>query len=174
MKRFALMLTLILALSASVFAQLQPLSTAQSRSVRAVMALHGQRTAAALTALPLAPLPTLPAPPTGHYMELLWIASTDGAANPTLAYNLYRGTAPGGESSSSLNASPVAAGCNSTTATGNGTTPCYYYDATATTVGQQYCYVVKSILNGALSGPSNEACAVIPPAPPTGDTAIGN
>jgi hypothetical protein len=103
---------------------------------------------------------------TTHSVVLAWTASSDGAANPTLAYNVYRGTAPGGESSTALNPSPVAAGCSSAST-------CTYTD-TAVTVGNTYYYTVKATLNGGLSAASNEASATIPIAAPTGLAATGN
>jgi hypothetical protein len=106
-------------------------------------------------ALLLSPLSTCHA--ATHSVVLTWAPSADGAANPTLGYNLYRGTTSGSESSTPLNASPVAVGCTSL-----GT--CTYTD---TTVGVgTYFYTCKAILNGALSAPSNEASTAISPAPP--------
>jgi hypothetical protein len=110
--------------------------------------------------------PPVSATATAHSVVLTWTASSDGAANPTLAYNIYRGTAAGGESSTALNSSPVAAACSSTST-------CTFTD-TGVTVGSTYFYTVKATLNGALSAASNEASATVPIAAPTGLTATGN
>ena len=85
-------------------------------------------------------------------VTLAWTAP----ANVTGAtYSVYRGTAAGGES-----ATAVAAGL--TTAT--------YSDA-GLTDGTTYFYVVKTLANGDVSAPSNEASATADPTPPTGLTA---
>jgi len=98
-----------------------------------------------------------------HCVTLTWTASTDGAANPTLGYDVYKGTTPGGESTTPLNGTTlVAVGC-STTAT------CTYID-TSVTVGQTIYYTVQASLNGVNSISSDEATAKIPPAPPSGVT----
>jgi len=79
-----------------------------------------------------------------------------------VSFNFYKGTTPGGESSTPLNASPSAT--------------CSYVD-TAVTALSTYYYVARAYLATAsqnLSGPSNEVTATIPadsqPQPPTGLT----
>ena len=94
-----------------------------------------------------------------HYMTLQWTPSSDAAAHPTLAYNIYRGTSPGGQGATPINATPVGAGC--TVAAGN----CTYQDDNVG-LGTWY-YTMKAIVNGALSPPSNEASGTITPAAPT-------
>jgi hypothetical protein len=72
-------------------------------------------------------------------------------ASPTsgvVGYDVYRGTTPGGESSTPLNSTPVS-----------GTT---YVDSNVT-AGTTYYYVLTSVgSNGAQSAPSNETEAVVP------------
>ena len=101
------------------------------------------------------PCPGTPTPP--HCTNLAWTPSTDGV-NPTLAYNIYRGTTAGGESATPLNASPIDAGCSSTTT-------CVYVDTTVS-AGATYYYTAKATLNGGLSAASNEVSAQIPIAAP--------
>jgi hypothetical protein len=131
--------------------------------------------------LMVAPLPAFAAPPSlsnlaakivpfpspsGHAAVLVWTASTDGAANPTLGYNVYRGTVAGGESSTALNATPIAVGCSGAT--------CTYTDPTIL-IGQAYFFTVKATLNGVLSIASNEASVGgVAPAPPTNLTGTSN
>lgn len=95
-----------------------------------------------------------------HSTTLSW---TQGApatcgVTPTIAYNVFRGTAPGAESSTPLNATPV-----STT---------NYVDATVV-MGTTYYYNVVEVetcgtFAPLLSGPSNEVSAIFPgnPSPP--------
>ena len=78
-------------------------------------------------------------------MNLAWIASSDAAGNPSLAYNIYRASTCGG-TFTKLNSSPLPATA--------------YLDA-AVQPGS-YCYQVTSVLNGAESAPSNQAAALIP------------
>jgi hypothetical protein len=82
----------------------------------------------------------------GHSVVLSW------AASPTpnvVGYNVYRGPASGGESSTPLNPLPI----NATT----------YRDGSVTAESDYY-YLVNSVTSdGAIpSGPSNEAAASIP------------
>jgi hypothetical protein len=99
----------------------------------------------------------------GHQAVLTWSPSSDGAANPTLGYNVYRGTTPGGESGTALNGTtPVAVNCTSTTT-------CTYTDTTITP-GTWY-WTVKATLNGTLSAASNEVSGTAAIAPPSGLTA---
>lgn len=88
-----------------------------------------------------------------HAAILSWTASADAAANPTLTYNMYRGTnPPGNEGATPINAAPITG----TTYTDSNLQP------------GKYDYVVTSVLNGAESVHSNEVTAVILPAAPTG------
>jgi hypothetical protein len=87
-----------------------------------------------------------------HSVSLSWTASSDAVSG----YFIYRGSAPGAESATALNATAVT-----------GTT---YVDTTAGP-GPSY-YVVKSVLNGVESIASNEIEAVILPAPPTNLTLV--
>lgn len=81
---------------------------------------------------------------TGHSVVLTWTAST----SPGVTYNLYRGTATGGESTLPLNATPISA--------------LTYTDSTVQ-LGQSYYYAVKAVgSGGSLSVASNESKAVVP------------
>src|SRR5258707_187346 len=97
----------------------------------------------------------VPARSQSHSVSLSWNASADAAANPTLAYNVYRlsGACPatGTAGFTKLSASPVS-----------GTT---FTDATVP-LGQ-VCYYVTATLNGAESVPSNTASGVVLPGAPT-------
>jgi hypothetical protein len=80
-----------------------------------------------------------------HDVILTWGASpTSGISG----YNIYRGTSPGGESSTPLNSAPV----NSNTYVDENVTP-----------GTSYYYVLKTVNSeGGESAPSNEANAQVP------------
>lgn len=105
-----------------------------------------------------------------HCVVLTWTASSDGAANPTLGYDIYKGTTSGGESTSALNGSTLSSvGC----ATPTSTPACEYVD-TSVSVGQTLYYTVQASLGGVNSVSSNEVSAKIPPAAPTGLTGTGN
>ena len=81
-----------------------------------------------------------------HDVVLTWTASpTSGIAG----YNVYRGTASGGESSTPLNSTPIT-----------GTT----YTDENVTVGATYYYVVKAVASNdsTLSADSNESSAMVP------------
>ena len=84
-----------------------------------------------------------------HSVSLTWTASTDAAANPSLAYNVYRSPTCTG-AFAKLNASPLGATS--------------YLD-TAVLPGASYCYQVTSVLSGAESAPSNQAAVLIPSPP---------
>ena len=110
------------------------------------------------------PLPLPPGPPTAltatpgiAQIALAWTAPTI-AGNPALTgYQIFRGTTPGGESSTAL-------------ASVTGTT----YTDTTGTPGVAYCYTVKAVSPLASSVASNEATATplpLPPGPPTALTA---
>jgi len=76
---------------------------------------------------------------------LSWLASSTPGV---VGYNIYRGTAPGGESGTPINSSPV----NATT----------YVDANVT-AGLTYYYVLTSVAaDGAQSSRSNETEANVP------------
>jgi titin len=98
-----------------------------------------------------------------HSVTLTWTASADSSS--VIGYNVYRGTAAGGESSTALNSTPLAVGCSGSTCT---------YSDTAVSAGVTYYYTLKAIntTTGVLSVASNEASATVPIAPPTGVTAV--
>jgi fibronectin type 3 domain-containing protein len=80
-----------------------------------------------------------------HDVILSWGASQGSGV---VGYNVYRGTASGGESSIPLNSTPI-----------NGTS---YVDATVTP-STAYYYVVTAVgSNGVQSAPSNETRATVP------------
>jgi hypothetical protein len=117
--------------------------------------------APAMEPLPLPPLPSamLP-PPTGHAVVLTWVASTSAAAcvapNCTFAYNVFKGTAAGAESSTPLNSTPLTA--------------LTYTDAiTLTSSIQSYFYYVEAVETASgitsPSVPSNEVSATFPGVP---------
>jgi hypothetical protein len=81
-----------------------------------------------------------------HSVSLTWTASSDAAANPSLAYNVYRSPTCTG-AFARLNASPLGATS--------------YLDA-AVLPGASYCYQVTSVLSGAEGSPSNQAAVLIP------------
>ncbi len=81
-----------------------------------------------------------------HSVSRTWTASTDAAANPSLAYNVYRSPICTG-AFAKLNASPLAA--------------TNYLDA-AVLPGASYFYQVTYVLSGSEGPPSNQAAAVIP------------
>jgi hypothetical protein len=105
--------------------------------------------------LPLLLVLPFPSRAQAHSVSLSWTASSDAAANPTLAYNVYRisGACPASGTTGfvKLSASPVS-----------GTT---FTDSTVP-LGQ-VCYYVTATLNGGESLPSNTAAAVILPGAPT-------
>jgi len=121
----------------------------------------GFRAALALLALLFASAPAFAA----HNAVLTWTPSTDGAANPTAGYSVFKATTSGGEGAPAL-ATAVAPGCTNTTA-------CTYTD-TAVTAGQTYYYKLTFVVGTLSSVMSNEATGKIPVAPPTGVTAVGN
>ena len=89
-----------------------------------------------------------------HDVILSWTASTTSGV---VGYNVYRGTASGGESTTPLNSSPVAAGCTSTTT-------CTYTDATTVVAGTTYYYTVTAVASNDVtqSADSNEVSAAVP------------
>lgn len=96
----------------------------------------------------------------GHSVGLTWTASTDAAANPTLAYNVYR-----------LNGACPAVAPTSISASGftkintAAVTTTTYSDASV--APGTYCYFASAFLNLTESNPSNDAAAIVQPAAPT-------
>lgn len=91
--------------------------------------------------------------------DLVWNVPTKGCTGTqTCTYNIYRGTAPGGEGST-----PIA----------TGVTTASYADA-AVNRGVTYFWQTSAVNNVGESGRSNEATATIPdvPAAPSGLTAV--
>ncbi|MGH9572051.1 MAG: beta strand repeat-containing protein, partial [Candidatus Acidiferrales bacterium] len=78
-----------------------------------------------------------------HSVVLTWSASPTGG----VTYNVFRGTSPGGESTTPVNTAPIT----TTTFTDTGVTP-----------GATYYYTVEAVNSGGSSDPSNEASAAIP------------
>ena len=110
---------------------------------------------ATATATPLPPGPPtdLTATPGIAQIALAWTAPTD-PGNPALTgYQIFRGTTPGGESSTAL-------------ASVTGTT----YTDTTVTPGVAYFYTVKAVSPLATSVASNEATATATPLPPGAPT----
>lgn len=100
---------------------------------------------------------------TSHQADVTWTASVDAAANPTLAYNVYRLTGQ------VCPTTPTLTGFTKLNTTAAGATA--YTD-----VGIQpgsYCYSVTALLNGAESLPTtqSQASAVLLPQAPTGTSA---
>ena len=93
-----------------------------------------------------------------HCVVLGW------AASPTsgVGYNIFRGTAAGQESTTSLNSTPVAVNCSGAA--------CTWTDNNVS-AGQTYYYVLTAVAGGVTGGvqsaKSNEASAGIPVFPPT-------
>jgi titin len=81
-----------------------------------------------------------------HDVILSW---TDSPTSAVVGYNVYRGTTPGGESSTPLNSTPV-----------NGAT----YTDVNVTAGVAYYYVVTAVASNDVtqSAASNEAAASVP------------
>lgn len=84
--------------------------------------------------------------PSGHYVALTWTESSSGGV---MGYNIYRGTASGGEGTIPLNPSPVS-----------GTS----FTDDVVTAGEEYFYVVSSVGSDGVteSSPSQEASATVP------------
>lgn len=78
-----------------------------------------------------------------HSVLLQWTASTTAG----VTYNVFRGTSPGGESTTPLNPSPVSMTS---------------YTDTNVTSGDTYYYTVEAVDSAGSSAPSNEAQAKIP------------
>jgi len=78
-----------------------------------------------------------------HNVALMWGASSTSG----VTYNVFRGTSPGGESTTALNSSPISS--------------LTYTDANVTS-GQTYYYVVEAVNSAGSSAPSNEASAGVP------------
>jgi hypothetical protein len=95
-----------------------------------------------------------------HSVGLTWTASTDAAANPSLAYNVYR-----------LNgACPAVA---PTSVSGSGFTKINTASVTTTAYTDStvapgtYCYFATAFISATESVPSNDASAVVQPKSPT-------
>jgi hypothetical protein len=139
--------------------------------ILALLVFCGIATAApGMEPLPLGSLPAamLP-PPTGHAVQLTWIASTGAAScvapNCTFGYNVFRGSAAGAESSTPLNSVPltVLTFTDPITLTSAVQSVFYYVEAVETASG----ITVSSV-------PSNEVSATfpgIPAAPVLSETA---
>ena len=101
-------------------------------------------------------------PPTGVSLSIngsvgtvSWSPSSDASS----AYNVYVGTAPGAESATASNSSPVDAGCtNSSSCT---------YQLTGLTAGNTYYVTVKAVINGVLSTATAEVSGTVTVPPPT-------
>jgi hypothetical protein len=78
-----------------------------------------------------------------HFIQLTWAASTSAGVT---GYNIYRGTAAGGESSTPLNTGGPVSGLS--------------FADTNTVSGTTYYYVIKSTNGSAESGPSTEVSVV--------------
>ena len=83
-----------------------------------------------------------------HQVVLTWKDSVDGGT-----VNVYRGTAAGTETSTPLNPTPIAAGVQT-------------FTDTAPVLGLN-SYIVKALVGGVQSKPSNEDTIEIGPAAPT-------
>lgn len=99
-----------------------------------------------------------------HQVTLTWAASASASActsSCTIAYNVYRGTAPGAENATPINAAPIAA-------------LTYVDPVTLTSAPQTFYYYVETVetAGGVVvnSTQSSEVSATFPavPAPPTG------
>jgi hypothetical protein len=97
--------------------------------------------------------PALRAAGPNHSVTLTWTASTSSSAYPSLGYNVYRGTAAGGESAVPINSSLVAVGCSGAT--------CTYTDTNVTPLATYY-YEVAACVGTTCSAMSNEVSATIP------------
>jgi hypothetical protein len=89
-----------------------------------------------------------------HSVTLSWTISPDAGANPALTYNVYR--APSACPAAGPPANQVKIGSASVLT----------FQDTSVSIGQVYCYTVRSALNGSESLDSNTAAAVILPSPP--------
>lgn len=97
-----------------------------------------------LTACPSPPPPPPPPPPVVHSLTLTWTAVT----GTIKGYDIFIGTAPGAESATPVNPSPVT------------TT---FFSTTNVTVGvAYYCIVEVAAVNGKLGPKSTEVEGTIP------------
>ena len=81
-----------------------------------------------------------------HQVALTWIAPAWNGGSPVTGYNVYKGTALGGESTTPVNATPLAPTARS-------------YTVTGLTHGTRYYFTVKAINTVGPSAPSGEASA---------------
>lgn len=96
----------------------------------------------------------------GHSVALAWAASTSAASCSTpcvFGYNVFRGTATGGESPTPLNSAPLTGTTFTDTTVTLGSAPITYF----------YTVVAVETVSGVTvaSGPSNEASATFPGIP---------
>lgn len=136
---------------------LQPGTTYTYRvaAITVILTSSWSNTASATTLSPVTP----PGAPTGlgavsgtAQISLTWQAPSNNGGSAITGYDIYRGTSPGGESSS-----PIASGVTSTR----------YVDSGLTN-GQAYYYVVRAVNSAGQGAVSNEAFAVpatVPSAP---------
>jgi hypothetical protein len=108
------------------------------------------------TVAPAAPT-NLQASPASGQVNLSWTAPADMGTGTFLGYQVYMGTAPGGEATTPVNASFI---------TGSS------YSASGLTNGTPYYFIVKAVTSAGVSPASNEASAtpgtvVNPTTPPT-------
>ena len=159
MKRAILVLA-ILAL-ASIGAQANPFHVQTGVIDESI----GTNVALAAAVVPAGPTCTVGA--TGHCVGLSWTASTTTG----VGYNIFRGTSAGGEGTTPINATPLAAATTSytdATVTGNTT---YWYVAQSTCTGVSTC---PAGFSGS-SANSNEISVVVPasvPLPPANLTGV--
>lgn len=88
-----------------------------------------------------------------------WTASSDSSA----AYNIFAGTSSGGESTTPVNSSPVAAGCSGAACT---------YTMTGLVIGNSEFIKIQAVINGVSSVASNEATSAVAVPTVTGLKAI--
>ena len=95
----------------------------------------------------------LPARAQAHSATLTWTESTTCASPCTITFNVFRGTSPGGESSTPLNASPL-------------TVMSYVDTVTLGSSAQTFYYTVKAVeTSGSIvqtSAPSTEVSGTFP------------
>ena len=111
-----------------------------------------------LAAAPAAPEVTEATPGPGS-ATITWIAPSADGGTPITGYDVYEASTPGSESATPVNASPVAAGATS-------------YTATGLTNGTPYFFKVRALNAVGKSALSNEA-PVIPVAPPGAPSGLG-
>lgn len=98
-----------------------------------------------------------------HTVTLSWDPSTTAG----VTYFMFRGTTPGGEGSTSLNATGIVTNCTDNTT-------CTYVDTTVVGGTTYYYFVEAQDTTQTNSPPSNEAQAIVPLAAPSGLTIINH